>query len=244
VPITQAVTHTLFTVVTHPRTGSTWLCDVLDTHPAIRCHSEVFHPHAVYYSKRSTAAGTLGTDLAERDADPHGFASRLFAHHEGRAAVGFKVMAGHAPQLVADLLRESRIRKLVLRRENRIRVYVSEQRAATVNAWRGVNYDGLKIHVDPGTLVAYADHYDVYFDWVERSVADQPALHLTYESLFRPETVAAALEFLGVEPDLSQLRTNVEAQSSDSLRDAIANYDELLSELAGTPLEAELLELV
>jgi LPS sulfotransferase NodH len=62
-----------------------------------------------------------------------------------------------------------------------------------------------------------------------------PSLDLRYEALLadRAQTFARVLEFLDVPPH--DLRESVERQNPGTMRDLIANYDELKEALSGTP---------
>lgn len=228
---------TRFIIAAFPRTGSNWLCGTLDSHPEVVCHYEALHPAGTFLSHRATHAPTL----AERNADPRGFVERLYGEHHGCRAVGFKAMWGQEPELVEELLADPSVAKIVLRRENRLRVYVSARRATITGAFAERRYDHLRVAVDPDDVLRFADDYACYFDWIDVVTRGQDVLRLTYERLFEPGAVARALRFLGVEPDELLVTPAHARQSSDSLRHAIANFDELAAGLAGTDLLPELL---
>jgi hypothetical protein len=233
---------TRFAIAAFPRTGSNWLCGVLDSHPQVLCHYEVFHPHAVYYAHAfPERRPEFLRDVARRDADPRGFLDWLYATHYGHAAVGLKLFPGQQPELTADVLADPSIRKLVLRRDNRVRVFLSAKRATAVGKFTQLSYDGMRIELDADELQEFCAGYDAYFDEVDRLVAGQDVLRLAYERLFDPGRVDEVLAFLGVAPAPGALEAKHVRQSSDSLQHAIANFDELVVRLAGTPLLDELL---
>jgi LPS sulfotransferase NodH len=235
------VPRTRFAILTYQRTGSTLLMDALDSHPEVMCHGEVFHPDAVWYTKAYPRWSEEATRaVAERDADPRGFLERLYADDFGHAAVGFKLMPGHAAAFAPALMRDQSIAKIVLRRENRVRVFVSNVRAATIKNWNAVPYDGLAIHVDHEELQEFARLYDAYYYWIDACLEGQRVLRVSYESLFSPARLERLLEFIRVDPDPFQLSPTKQRQSHDGMRKAISNYDELAEQLAGTPLADEL----
>jgi hypothetical protein len=41
---------TRFVIFAVPRTGSNWLCSLLNSHPEIICHHEIFNPERIIYS--------------------------------------------------------------------------------------------------------------------------------------------------------------------------------------------------
>jgi hypothetical protein len=210
--------------------------------PEILCHYEVLHPNAVYYALTYPETRFRPT-VAERDADLRRFVDELFARDFGHAAVGLKLMYGHEPELSGELLRDPSVRKIVLRRENRVRVLLSAKRAIRAGKFTQVSYDGIPIELDPAELVAFCREYDAYFDWVDEQVAGQDVVRLSYEGLFDPGAVEGVVDFLGVTAvGESSLRALHRRQSFDSLCDAIANLAELERELAGTELAADLAE--
>jgi len=235
---------TRFLIACEARTGSNWLCGLLNSHPQVLCHHEVFHPDALYYAAgfRDGRLAHLGP-LAARDHDPLDFANRLFSADFGRAAVGFKLLAGQAPPLLAQLLADRSVKKLILRRRSRVRAYVSLLRARETGRWAQRSYDGMAVHIEPSALVEFAQRYDDWYAGLRAATRTQPVRELVYEDLQQePGRIESALEFLEVGPAAAELRPINERQSRDSLREAIGNLDELLCALRGTELGAELLE--
>jgi hypothetical protein len=165
----------------------------------------------------------------------------LYARDFGHAAVGLKLMYGHAPELSGELLRDPSMRKIVLRRESRVRVFLSAKRAIHAGRFTEVSYDGIPIELDPAELLEFCWACDEHFEWIDEQVAGQAVMRLSYESLFDAGTVAGILGFLGVTAvEDSSLRALHRRQSFDSLPEAIANFGELERALAGTDLGAEL----
>ena len=235
---------TRFLIACQPRTGSNWLCAMLQSHPRILCHHEVFHPDEIYYAMghRDGRLAHLGS-ARERDADPLGFLERLWQEDCGRSAVGVKVLGDQVPTVLARLLADSGVRKVVLRRQSRLRAYVSLLRARASGFWARRSYDGLAVQVDAPELLEFARRYDAYYSGLRAATRSQPALEIVYEELQRdPRVLARLLEFLGVDSDGVELGAHMPRQSSDSLRQAIRNFDELARALRGSALEPELAE--
>jgi len=225
---------TRFVIATYPRTGSNWLCGALNAHPSVLCHYEVLHPEQIHYERAyAEPRPRFMPSLADRDADPRAFIDGLFARDLGHEAVGVKLMHGQAPLLTCELLRDSSVRKIVLRRENRVRVFLSVKRARSGRF--------APIELDPAELRAFCREYDEYFAWLDRHLVRQDVLRLSYERLFDPGEVARVLDFLGVAAvEESSLDAWHDWQNRDTLREAISNFDELERRLARTELAAEL----
>jgi LPS sulfotransferase NodH len=233
---------TRFVIATHPRTGSNWLCSVLNSHPAILCHYEVLHPNQIYYAPSYPERRPSFTpSLAERDADPRAFVDDLFSRDYGHDAVGVKLMPGHAPVLTAELLRDPCVRTIVLRRENRVRVFLSIKRATRAGKFTEVSYDGMPIELDPAELRAFCRRYDEYFAWLDRHLVRQEVLRLSYERLFDGGEISRVLDFLGAARVAeSSLEAKHARQSFDDLPDAVSNFRELERRFRRTELAAEL----
>src|SRR5215467_4781104 len=103
-----------FAVFTIPRTGGNYLCSLLNAHPEILCHHEVFNPSGIFCSLdvRSRAEHYFGT-LAERDRDPVGFLARLWGRSFGRPVVGLKFCRGQNRAAFEALLGDPGVEKVV-----------------------------------------------------------------------------------------------------------------------------------
>ena len=79
-----------FVILAAPRTGSNMLCTMLDSHPSILCHHEVYNPKGIRLalSRRNTDF-TLGT-ITERECAPEQFLERIWSEDRGYSCVGFK----------------------------------------------------------------------------------------------------------------------------------------------------------
>jgi len=233
---------TRFLIACQPRTGSNWLCTLLQSHPQVLCHHEVFHSDDIYYAvgHRDGRLAHLGT-THQRDLDPQHFLEELWRADFGRAAVGIKLLEGQAPEMLTRLLAESSVKKLLLRRRSRVRAYVSLLRARETGHWARTPYDGLTVRVEAHELLGFARRYDEFYARLRSSTRSQPVLEVVYEDLQRdPREFARVLEFLEVGAPELALGASTMRQSCDSLREAIGNFDELALELSGTALEAEL----
>lgn len=233
--------NTRFLIVCEPRTGSNYLCGMLNSHPQILCHHEVFHPSELYYAYnyRNGPLAHLGT-VADRDADPRTFLERLWSERCGNTAVGLKILSGQVPDLLRELLEDRSVRKIVLHRRNRVRSFVSLVRARQSGAWARQRYDHLRVHVDPLELVEHVRRYDEFYARVDAARPGQPWFQIAYEELGTTARIEELLEFLGATPQSSWLKAPNARQSFDTLRTAISNFDELESVLAGTALAREL----
>ena len=72
---------TRFVVVCFGRTGSSWLCSLLRSHPAILCHGELFNLKQIGFSPNPFKDSTIHTPwtMAARDGDPARFLAAVLS---------------------------------------------------------------------------------------------------------------------------------------------------------------------
>lgn len=226
-----------FVIFAAPRTGSNLLCSLLGSHPDILCHHGLFNPGGVHSARGRKV--TLG-DSAARDRDPAAFLERVWTESDTARAVGFKLNLGESPAAIALLLRDRSVRKLLLRRRNRLRTYVSEEIASRTGLWE--SYDPCAetalpaIRVNVADVLRHADRNAAWYAGLEGAlVADgQDWLDTDYESLADPSEIARILAFLGVR--VAPLTPACRKRGAADLRAVVANVEDL----AGTPLDSEL----
>jgi LPS sulfotransferase NodH len=239
----QGGSATRFVIASFSRTGSTWLTLLLRSHPAILCHGEVFNLAGIKYDQRylehSMAAKEWTMDA--RDRDPAGFLAALFSDDLGHQAVGIKLLDWHHPELIAQLARDQDVHKVIVRRRNRVRAFLSHTRAKATCRWVNDSYDGMRVHIDPDELLAYVRRYDAFYEGMRTMARGTPIREVLYEDLLEdPQSARGVVAFLGVEPCDLPLHSKLPRQSNDVPRDAVVNFQELSLRLRGTALHAEL----
>lgn len=234
-----------FVIFAAPRTGSNLLCSLLGAHPDILCHHGLFNPAGVH-AARGWPRGPLG-DAAERDRDPLAFLERVWSAAGDARAVGFKMNLGENDAASTALLRDASVRKLLLRRRNRVRTFVSEEIAARTGVWE--SYDppiqaGLPvIRVAICDLVRHADRNAAYYAGLESTLiaTGQDWLEIDYEALSNPGELRRVLAWLDV-GSRAPLAPASSKRAPDDLGAVVANFEELAAALADTPFAAELFE--
>jgi LPS sulfotransferase NodH len=237
-----------FVVLAAPRTGSNWLCSLLDSHPAVLCHHEIFNPEGIHL-----AVSIRGRDLgfgavADRERDPLRVLERVWQCSLGRQAVGFKLNRGQSAAVFRCVLEDAQVRKIVVRRANRIRTYVSEMLAERTGEWESYHWVTIRnsqkpVSVDPGDLHRHALMNRRYYEEIENALAASPApaLRVRYEDLSVQPVRQRMLRFLEVSPDLD-LRPATRKQNPQPLRVLIENFEELRHALRDSDLQRDLLE--
>jgi hypothetical protein len=237
-----------FVILNAPRTGSNYLCTLLNSHPEILCHHEIFNPHVVGVARHLQNSGFHMGTIEERERDPIEFLGRVWRRDEGRRAVGFKLCWKQNEAIFNAVLTDPGIRKIVLKRRNRIKSFVSLLLARQTGEWVIYDDDAApgarpKVHVDEEELRQHIAFNDAYYAEIEAAIQQpgQMGHVLYYEDLFSETSLRGTLGFLDVaEPNAAMLAGQTWKLSSTSLRDLVASFDNLESSLRGTPFEEEL----
>jgi LPS sulfotransferase NodH len=238
---------TRFVILAVPRTGSNLLCTLLNSHPQILCHHEVFNPQGVFTALDYQGHGLFVESLRQRDEDPLGFLERVWQTGGDGMRVGFKWTRGQNLKVLNQVVEDAGVKKIVLRRRNRIKTYVSDLIAQETQQWEVYSRQELamprpRIHVDAGRLSEHiAVNQQFYADLSARiRQCHQPCFEVDYETLFDRTVQSRMLQYLDIaSPDLRLTAASIKQNSTD-LRDSIANFAELSEVLAGGELFAEL----
>ena len=238
-----------FIILNATRTGSNFLCTVLNSHPGILCHHEIFNPHVIGVARHLQDSDFRLGSMEERERDPVDFLDRVWRANLGRAAVGFKMCLWQHEAAYRAVVPDTSVRKIILKRRNRVKSFVSLLLARQTGEWviyddRGAPAPRPKVNVDPAELfenIALHERFYAETEGALRESGQEPAL-LWYEDLFSPAGIEPALAFLGAEGRPAQPGGQTWKLTPVSLRETIANFDPLSEELRGSGLEAELHE--
>lgn len=122
-----------FIVLGLPRSGTTYLSTLLDSHPKIRSAGEYFNPYYLIDK------GPDGSDkvVFDRDAKPVRTAEAFFktAEAESMDAAGFKFMIGHNVTVLRWIARQPDIKIIFVRRENKLAQVASMIKAVHTQQW-------------------------------------------------------------------------------------------------------------
>jgi len=226
------------------------LCTLLGSHDDILCHHELFNPRGVFYALGLRDSGFDLGGIDERERDPLAFLDRVWAADLGHSQVGFKMTPRQNETVLDAVLRDPGVRKIVLRRENRVRTFVSQQISEDTDQWEVYRDADLvaerpRVHVDVDALRESIAENEAYYDDIERVLEAAGGLYLrvSYERLVAGGERSRLLEFLGL-PDADRaamtLRVSSVRQNPAALRELVTNFAELEDALAGTALAADL----
>lgn len=226
---------TPFVILFEGRTGSTYLVEALDRHPEVHARKEVF-------------ASLRGQGWqAEHQVE---WLEEFFGNppeEERIRALGFKTKLRDVldPEETARVLEKFGASVIVLLRRNRIKHLVSVFNAMRLHEETG----DWNLYADSGRLPPLEIDPERFDEWLEERERQRDeieayaealslsTLRLTYEELLLDEDalLATVFEFLGVEP--RKVKGEARKATSDDLREALANFDELRARYEGTRYE-------
>lgn len=246
-PRAEALSPSRFVIFATPRSGSNMLCSMLNSHPEVLCHHEIFNPEAVHYAlDHRNGEINLGS-VAEREGDPASFIGALWQHHCGKSVVGFKLNRGQNDRAIRNVLEDKGVRKILLIRRNRVQAYVSELIAQQTGGWESYafsnfNHNGQLVTVDAQRLLEHAANNDCYMSGIQAALhaTGQRFFQTAYEDLGCADEQRRILGFLGLASATTVLRPATRKLSSSNLRELVSNFDELENALRGTEFEPEM----
>jgi hypothetical protein len=213
-----------FVVLHLGRTGSTYLVEALDAHPRVRARYEIM-----------AALREQGTSSSDQVARAYAY---LTGAEGADAAVGFKTKLRDIldPDAFAVMLRRAGARVIHLQRRNVVKqtasVFTSErvhERTGDWNLYAAPATGATPCVIGPTRFSQMLEGIvrvrEALREYVHR--LELPTLALYYEDLLlhHDETLRLAFSFLGVAPTATAGRTL--KATSDDLRSAVANLDEL-----------------
>ena len=240
-------TGSRFVILAAPRTGSNLLCTLLNSHPEVLCHHELFNPHGIFYALECRDGSLNLGDMEARDRDPFRFLQRVWDSARGASCVGFKMTRGQHEEVMHGLIGDSDVRKILLHRRNRLKTYVSEQIAMRTDRWevysrKDLATDVPRINVDIESFMAHCDQNERFYRSIETALrsGEQPWIRTFYEGLHDVDEHIRLLEFIGVQATQTRLTDASIKQSDRDLRSHIQNFRELERRFRGTEYLAEL----
>jgi len=246
---------TIFVILTTQRSGSGWLVDLLDDHPAIAAYEELFRvattnvaAHGATVVPRFEVMVGPGTFSTSSGLVPkrYGYVRGLARAHPEAGAVGFKLMydqtRDHPGLMHALTLVRARFIHLV--RRDSLSALISFDVASERRQWHyytGDTAPALRARTDVASLLGRLEERDREIDRFRRRLARLPAqVHeVAYEDLVERHdvTLRRILEFLHVPPTNRPLRSSLVRPTAARAVDLLENRADVVAALAGTPYE-------
>lgn len=214
------------------------LSSMLNSHPAVLCHHELYNPGDIYYALELRGSDfSLAADLQQRDAQPLDFLARVWQHNQAMACVGFKMTHKQNLCVFDAVLADPGIKKIVLRRNNVVKTHVSKLVAEQNGVWEDYGSAGAdkaangecQVMVDWSALQQDIAFNRAFYQEIETRLAQskQTCLKLEYEHLTAQDSQRDVLAYLGL--DYRPLTTPSRKQNPTDLRQRVSNYRQLLA---------------
>lgn len=237
---------TRFVIIATPRCGSNWLCTLLDSHPGILCHHELFNPDGIRVSQTYHRQGRTLGNLELRESAPLELLELAWREARGYKAAGFKINIDQSRVVFDEILSDRSLLKIVIRRRNRIRAFLSERVAEINGAWESYEYSEqaespLPLTIIPDELHAHVARNEAFYAAICQRLeqSGQSWLEVEYERLGTDGQRWALLNYLGVDPHQT-LDAATRKLNKGSLDSMISNFAELERSLSGSDLEPDL----
>lgn len=233
-----------FAILAVPRSGSNMLAALLNTHAKILCHHELFNPRGIFFALHLRDTDfNLGT-MQERDDQPITFLNRVWANHFQHSHIGLKMTYKQNPIAFKELLTNKEIKKIILKRENPIKTFVSHKISEKIDQWEVYQKENLIVDRPQINIHVKELYQRIMFDRqhyaeIEKHLmeSNQSFLEVKYEFLKKDSEQKKLLEFLEIEGDVNQLQLKSIKQNSNDLQDLVANWEVFKAAIKGTELE-------
>jgi LPS sulfotransferase NodH len=238
-----------FVIFAAPRTGSNMLCTMLNSHPDILCHHELFNPNGIFVALHLRDTDFSLGSIEQRQQSHTAFLENVWANAGAVNCAGLKLTHKQHEPAFELLLRDPSVHKIVLRRRNRVKTYVSHLVSEQSMQWEVYDTAELearpKVTVDLVKLNARVTHDEEYHAYLEKVLRDtnQPSIEVYYEQLRESDEQVRLLQFLKQSTDFGTLSIASVKQNPAALKDMVENFDELAAALKGTDLESDLYTL-
>jgi len=235
-----------FVLYAVPRVGSNYLTSLLNLSPNLICHYELFHKRNIYYGfgdKAMPDPSSSDISLKNRDRDPLFFLDDVRNRSLSYDCIGFNLFPGHSEKILDYSLKETFMKKVVLRRKDVLKNFISYKIAQKTGVW---NSRKQKEHVDKKIIFdkkEFIDHVvanEAFYRSVESflEVGKHEYFTLYYEQLLESDKCFYdLLEYLGASSDIQHNREKFKKQNPEPLSLLVENFDFMVASLKGTPYE-------
>lgn len=222
------------------RVGSNYLISLINQHPQILCHYEVFNPRKIHWTDLPLELKERldeRWDLERRDRDPEGFMRDLLSIDAGRDVVGFNLFPLQNDGIVDRCLADPTMIKVLQRRRDVVRTYVSILIARKTQRWgrregdEKPSVEERRVSFDPMDFLKTMRMRADFCRKVEMALitTGQEYTVVDYEDLMehRDDTLRRIFRRLGVEEDVSPGPSRLQRQNPEPLEELVTNYEEM-----------------
>jgi len=217
-----------FLIVSLQRTGSTWLVEMLDSHPQIGCHDELLRRMVPPELPVVALLDPRYRDLDYRFDHWRAYVAEALAV-TGKPIAGFKLMAAQHDEALAEILADPAWRVVTLDRPNALAAWSSHLIVkATGQAILREGEAALahRPRFEPEAFLQFCRMRAKRWTRVRELLAGREHLALTYPELRRSETWPRLLAYLGADPAVP-LSTDMRKRNDDDIFERFANPEDI-----------------
>lgn len=233
-----------FVIISYPRTGSTYFVKILNNCQNITCHSEIFHKKFEPFTRSFLDIKNIPTLFGKEPTSPSlllyiirelfPFKFLDLVKNKALDKLGFKIFPSQKDRILKYLVKDKKIKKIFLTRENLFKSYISFKLAIATGQWDYSPINKTKI-----IKVNYADfqkyyqkHISIFKSFQHYLNNDkQSFLELSYEQITKQFPILELEDFLGLTLENISLNTNQKKQNTYPLERRISNYEEIAEKL-------------
>ncbi|MEQ1956745.1 glycosyltransferase [Mesorhizobium yinganensis] len=222
-------------ILASPRTGSTLLCDIINSSRGALCHYEIFHRDMIQLRGNTIQDAP---SLETRDRDPVAFLNRLVddATQLGYQLVGFKHFSFLDSRVTASVIEDRNTHIVQLGRRNLLAQFSSERISKKTGIWfrgEGDPWQAPKIRFFSAAFERWM-RYQRRTDGErmgQLAVAKRTALFIDYSNLLDADLPKRLSDFLGFAIDQNHV-PNFRRQNDDDILGRFQNPDDVKAFLA------------
>lgn len=217
-----------FVVVSLQRTGSTWLVEMLDSHPQIGCHDELLRRMVPPELPVVALLDPRYRDLDYRFDHWRAYVDDALAA-PGKPIAGFKLMAAQHDEALAEILADPAWRVVTLDRPNVLAAWSSHLIVKATGQSILREGEAALAHRPRFESEAFAQFCRMRAKrWtrVQELLKGREHLALTYPELRQAETWPRLLAFLGADPAVA-LSTDMRKRNDDDIFERFANPEDI-----------------
>ena len=244
-PSSVSLERKSFVVLTERRSGSNFLVLLLNQHPQILCHSELFDSKECWMepSTRFFKPGNLVIRLL-KNIFPVTFLRFLL--NEKNEISGFKIFSDHNSKVLNYLFIKNEIKIIILKRRNFLKREISEQVARKTGTWIqfSENNNVEDINFDVNRLWENFNNYTVFLENFIKGLKDHKRDYCTvyYEDIVSEnygDVMRQISDFLGLDSWAFNInKVPSKRQGNQPMGKVVRNYDQVKEELKGSVFES------
>ena len=234
-----------FVILTQRRSGSNFLILLLNQHPQIICHSELFD-RKLCWTEPKTSFFEPGNLIIRLLKNLFPITFLRFILNEKNRISGFKIFSDHNSKVLNYLSRNNNIKVIILKRQNFLKREISEQVALKTGAYiqfsENKNVEDITFDVDK--LRDNYNNYTVFFkDFINGLKDDKRDFCVVHYEDLISENYGVAMrqisDFLGLDSWAFNInKVPSKRQGTRPMSNVLKNYDQVKEELKGSIFES------